>query len=165
MSKKISVLIKEPGKKPRHVNISNTLENLQKTVGGYIETFTLASDLVVICDEEGRIKDRPCNCNILGMDFVGTIILAGVQDDEFCDIPWDYQTAKKLLPRRVGWYHGKEADRLLGRADAVAERAARIWRGETQAFVYRHARGICEVCRAVSDVPGGTESHDGTHDR
>lgn len=34
MSRKISVLIKEPGKSPRHVWISNTLENLQKTVGG-----------------------------------------------------------------------------------------------------------------------------------
>ena len=39
---KISVLIKEPGKQPRHVNIENSLKNLQKTVGGYIETVTLA---------------------------------------------------------------------------------------------------------------------------
>lgn len=38
MKQKISVIIKEPDKKPRHVYISNTLENLQKTVGGYIET-------------------------------------------------------------------------------------------------------------------------------
>ena len=35
MKKKIKVIIKEPGKKPRCVYISNTLENLQKTVGGY----------------------------------------------------------------------------------------------------------------------------------
>lgn len=53
---KISVIIKEPDKKPRHVYISNTLENLQKTVGGYIEVITLCSDLVVICNEEGKIK-------------------------------------------------------------------------------------------------------------
>lgn len=61
---KIGVIIKEPGRLPRHVNISDTLENLQKTVGGYIETVTLCSDIVLICDEEGRIKGKPHCCNI-----------------------------------------------------------------------------------------------------
>lgn len=59
MSKKIHVLIKEPGKKPRSVNISHTLENLQKTVGGYIEAVTLTNDFVIICNEEGRLKRLP----------------------------------------------------------------------------------------------------------
>ena len=39
---KISVIIKEPGRRPRHVWIENSLKNLQKTVNGYIETVTLA---------------------------------------------------------------------------------------------------------------------------
>ena len=55
---KISVLVKDPGKTPRRVNISNTLENLQKTVGGNIEAVTLASDLVILCDEEGLLKGK-----------------------------------------------------------------------------------------------------------
>lgn len=96
MSKKISVLIKEPGKRPRHVWISNRLENLQKTVGGYIETVTLAKDLVVICDEEGRLKGYPHCCSICGVDFCGTVILAGIREDELDDIPMDYQTAKRM---------------------------------------------------------------------
>ena len=95
---KIGVIIKEPGRVPRHVNISNTLENLQKTVGGYIETVTLCSDLVVICDEEGRIKDKPHCCNIGGVDFCGTGILAGVDGDEFADIPCGYGDFKRLFP-------------------------------------------------------------------
>lgn len=99
MSKKIDVLIKEPGKRPRHVWISNTLENLQKTVGGYIETVTLATDLVIICDEEGKLKDKPYNCTVCGEDLVGTIIFAGVSGDEFSDIPTDYYTMKKLFPQ------------------------------------------------------------------
>ncbi len=98
MSKKIDVLIKDPGKKPRHVAISDRLENLQKTVGGYIETVTLNTDLVIICDEEGRLKDKPYNCRICGVDFVGTIIFAGIAGDEFSDIPVDYQTMKTLFP-------------------------------------------------------------------
>lgn len=60
--KKIGVLIKEPGKKPRHVNISDSLANLQNTVGGYIETVTLANDCVVICNDEGRINGMDYNC-------------------------------------------------------------------------------------------------------
>lgn len=36
--------------------IPNTLEALQQEVGGYIETLTLTSDLVLIMDEEGCLK-------------------------------------------------------------------------------------------------------------
>lgn len=96
--KKISVLIKEPGRNPRHVNISDTLENLQKTVGGYIETVTICSDLVVICDEEGRLKGNEHCCEIGGVQFVGTVILAGVDGDEFADLPVTWDAMKRRLP-------------------------------------------------------------------
>ena len=96
---KIGVIIKEPGRVPQHVNISDTLENLQKTVGGYIETVTLFSDLVVICDEKGRIKGKPHCCNICGVDFCGTVILAGVDGDEFADIPCVFADFKRMFPR------------------------------------------------------------------
>ena len=95
---KIRVIIKDPGKKPRCVNISNTLENLQKTVGGYIETVTIASDMVIICNEEGRLQDLPYNCNVCGIDYVGTIIFCGVSEDEFCDVPVEYKVLKGMLP-------------------------------------------------------------------
>lgn len=89
--KKIGVLIKDPGKKPRHVNISDSLANLQNIVGGYIETVTLASDLVVICNDEGRINGMDYNCKVGGVDFFGTIIMCGVDGEEFVDLPisWD----------------------------------------------------------------------------
>ena len=97
---KIKVIIKEPGRYPRSVHISDTLENLQRTVGGYIETVTLASDLCVICDEEGRLKGKEHCCSLGGIDFCGTVILCGVDAEncEFCDIPYGFDTAKKLFP-------------------------------------------------------------------
>lgn len=98
MGKKIGVIIKEPGRAPRHVNISDSLENMQKTVGGYIECVTLASDLVVICDEEGRIKGKPHCCVIGSVDFCGTVILAGVDGEEFTDIPLTFADYKRLFP-------------------------------------------------------------------
>lgn len=94
----ISALIKRPGEPPRHVNISNSLEALQKNVEGYIETVTLASDLVIICNEEGRLRNLPYNCTIDGVDFVGPILMVGKDGDEFADLPVKWDAMKKLFP-------------------------------------------------------------------
>ena len=85
--KNIKVIIKEPGKSSVEKTISNSLESLQEIVGGPIETVTLASDLCIICNEEGKLKNLPYNITIFGVDFVGTLILVGVNKDKFADIP------------------------------------------------------------------------------
>lgn len=85
--RKIKVIIKRPGEKPYTTWISDRLENLQKTVEGYIETVTVCTDLVIICNEEGRIRNLPYNCTILGADFFGTILLAGINGEEFGNVP------------------------------------------------------------------------------
>ena len=86
---KISVLVKEPGEAAYHTHIENSLEALQETVGGFIETVTLSDNLVLICNEEGRIWGLPLNFKMCGQDFFGTVIVAGVDADEFCDVPED----------------------------------------------------------------------------
>ena len=48
---------------------------------------TVASDVVIICNEEGRLKSLPYNCDLFGILFVGTIIFAGVDGEEFADLP------------------------------------------------------------------------------
>lgn len=98
MSAKKSVVIKEPGCKPRHVNISTSLENLQKTVGGYIETLTIATDMCFICNEEGRLQGLPYNFTSCGNPFVGTVILIGVAGDDFADLPLTFAEVKKAFP-------------------------------------------------------------------
>ena len=56
--RKIKVIVKRPDEKIGHVTyISNTLENLQKIVGGKIEVVhTGISGLILILDEEGKLK-------------------------------------------------------------------------------------------------------------
>lgn len=95
---KINVIVKRPGEKPVHTNISNTLENLQKTVEGLIETVTLTKDCVIICNEEGRLLGLPYNTTICGYPFVGPIVIAGVKGEEFADIPLSWKEAKALFP-------------------------------------------------------------------
>ena len=81
------VLKKEPGKEPVLTDIDNTLEAFQKNVGGYIETVTLTEELVIVCNEEGRIQNLPYNCTVMNADFYGTILIAGIDGDEFTDVP------------------------------------------------------------------------------
>ena len=85
----MKTLIKNPGDESfREIIIpTNDLGLLQQLVDGHIETVTLATDACVICNEEGRIKGLEHNCTYCGIDFVGTILIAGVDGDEFCDVP------------------------------------------------------------------------------
>ena len=95
---KIKVFIKKPSEKAYELKINNSLAVLQDTVGGYVESVTVADDLVILCDEEGRIKGKPYNCCISGVDFVGTVIIAGVDREEFGDVPIDLDEARILFP-------------------------------------------------------------------
>lgn len=97
MADKICVAVKRPGEPPRHVWMSNSLENFQRYVGGYIEAVTVATDLVIICNEEGRLMGLPHNCTVCGVDFVGDIVFVGVKDDEFADLPCDWKDFKMMF--------------------------------------------------------------------
>lgn len=82
----MKVILKEPGFPAYLADIPNELEDLQEYVGGYIEAHTLGRDLVVICNEEGRIDGLAPNCTVCGVDFVGPVIMCSPKGDEFSDI-------------------------------------------------------------------------------
>lgn len=84
----MKVFFKEPGKAIRQMQVPNELPALQQLIGGYIESVTLCTDLVVLCDEDGRLKGLPYNCEVCGVTFHGPIMFVGVDGDEFCDVPW-----------------------------------------------------------------------------
>ena len=87
--KKENVLLivrKEPGKDAAVDYIENRLEVFQAAVGGYIETVTVAEDLTLVVNEEGRIRGLPFNTTVLGMPLVGTVIAVGVKGDEFASV-------------------------------------------------------------------------------
>jgi hypothetical protein len=83
----ILVIIKEPGKPPVvEPFFDNTLEEFQKTVGGHIETVTITSNLVLVCNEEGRLLGLPHNLRVCGLDFCGTVIAVSASGEEFCSL-------------------------------------------------------------------------------
>lgn len=83
----MKVLRKKVGSEWELVEIENSLEALQREVGGYIETVGIAGDACIIVNEEGLINDMPFNTRIFGLQLFGTVLIVGVDGDEFCDLP------------------------------------------------------------------------------
>lgn len=83
--------LKLEGKAHEVIEIENTLEALQKAVGGYIETVRLRVDnAVIIVNEEGLLLGLPYNTGaseFAGQSIFGTAIIVGVNGEEFTDIP------------------------------------------------------------------------------
>ena len=80
----ILVCVKYPGEEPRVEPLfDNTLKAFQEAVGGYIEAVTLCTDLVLICNEEGRIRGLPYNTTICDCQFYGPVLAVGTKGVEF----------------------------------------------------------------------------------
>ena len=61
-SKQIKVLLLQPRKTPKPIEIENTLEAMQAVVGGDIEEYApFDDDVVLICNEEGKLRGLPLN--------------------------------------------------------------------------------------------------------
>lgn len=96
--RKIKCIVKRPDEEYGHMtSISDTLENLQKTVGGYIETVPLIDGVIAIVNEEGKIMGLERNMKIPGDTLHGTIIIVGVKGEEFDDIPITFKSWKKCV--------------------------------------------------------------------
>jgi hypothetical protein len=84
----MKVLYKAAGKPFEWAAIDNTLDALQKAVGGYIETVTLPGNMVLVCDEEGVLKGKPLNAIIKnrqghGIPIVGDFFVCKEAGEDF----------------------------------------------------------------------------------
>lgn len=93
------VIRKRPDQVPQIVDVENTLEALQFEVDGWIETVTFAEDACVICNEEGRIQGLPFNLELMGILFFGTILIVGVDGENFTDLS---DAVVELMMREMG---------------------------------------------------------------
>lgn len=59
---KISVLLIQPDKYPKLIEIDNELEAMQRVVGGNIEEYMpFEDDVAIVCNEEGKVLGLPLN--------------------------------------------------------------------------------------------------------
>lgn len=81
------VMIKEPGDTP-HIKKVSGMEQIREIIGGDIEEFRITDNIMILCDEIGRLKELPF-CFIWGrVRFFGTCVFVGYGDgEELKDFP------------------------------------------------------------------------------
>ena len=94
----IDVILVEPMKPPKMVTIADSLESMQKTVGGSIEEYMPFTDEVaIVCNEEGKLRGMELNRAIYDeqgrmMDIIaGPFFLAyaPIESENFLSMPDD----------------------------------------------------------------------------
>lgn len=82
----------QPGQMAEVIDIENSLDALQKEVGGYIQMIYPFKDTVgIVCNEEGKLMGLPANKVLLRADgsaydvLVGTFLMVNLSDDDLMD--------------------------------------------------------------------------------
>ena len=58
----MTVLLIEPGKTPRHMEIDGSLTGMQQVVGGYIQAiYPFEDPVALVCNEEAKLLGLPLN--------------------------------------------------------------------------------------------------------
>ena len=125
MMERIRVVIFEPGKPGREEFIPNTLRAMQQVVGGYIESAHLTEELVIICNEEGRLLGLPDNqFGIRGTFFIagddGGEELISLSDDAVMFLTGQY-VAVTVAPSQSSLGDDSSPSRGSQETDAVPE--------------------------------------------
>jgi antirestriction protein len=105
--KKLKIVFKEVGKDPVVMEIEDTLEAKQKLVGGLIEIVPYKDDLLLVCNEEGKITNlKPNlqfdydyiagNCFIIGDDYENGDFKS-VEESQIEDIKKDLEDRTIIL--------------------------------------------------------------------
>ena len=91
----MTVMVYAPGSPGELREIDNTLAACQEVVDGYIETMHLTDELLIVCNEEGRLRGQPEN----RLGIVGTFFVCGVNGEEFASLDaGQVFTLERLLP-------------------------------------------------------------------
>ena len=110
---KMTVLYVKPGEKPKHIEIENDLEALQRAVGGYIEAvYPYEDPVALIVNEEGKLSGLPLNRALRDEDtqldaLHKPVILADKQPGEEIELLRIEPPTRRTLTRayQVAAYH------------------------------------------------------------
>ena len=95
---KIKVLALLPMELPKEIDLDNTLEAMQKFVGGLIECITLSdtgSAVTLVCNDEGKLMGLPLNRALFDDDghiydiVSGNFLIVGLGEENFTDLSPD----------------------------------------------------------------------------
>lgn len=100
------ILVFKPFEEPYVEEIDGSLESMQEVVGGYIELLYPHNDeSVIVCNEEGKIKDLPWNRPIV--DENGYIIDVMSGTFFICNAPADSEDLTSITDEQIDYYTNK----------------------------------------------------------
>lgn len=112
----MKAIVVEPFKKGYVKDIEDSLESLQKEVGGYIEVVYPFEDMVaLVCDEEAKLNGKQANRALRGEDghvydiVCGTFLVLGLGEEDFTDVP------EELMQKYLDMYETHDEFLRLGR--------------------------------------------------
>ena len=110
MKETITAWVIEPGREPEQREIRNELEEFQRLVGGYIEPIFPyeemeddGKDVVMFCNEEGKLNGLEPNFSYHGDMIVGTVVIVGTEGEDITDCPLNEDELKAMLPWIWAW--------------------------------------------------------------
>ena len=102
----INVLLCKAGKRAEMVEMEDSLEAMQKMVGGMIEEYMpFEDDVALICNDEGKMRGMPLNRAIEGEDGKIMDVIAG--DFFICYAPIESERFLSLPPDLAEKYEKK----------------------------------------------------------
>ena len=86
--KKIRIVKKAVGEVPVVVDIANELEAYKQIVGGWIETVQLNNNIIMVCNEEGKLEGLKENFYMASLHdmIVGDVFFASVEKEDFASL-------------------------------------------------------------------------------
>ena len=82
----MKVVVKRAGQMPEIRDIKRDLEAYHEIVGGYIECVRISDGIILVCNDEGKLKGLEPNF-ILGDDIiVGDVFFVGVKGEDFTSL-------------------------------------------------------------------------------
>ena len=84
----IVAVVKNVGEEGKITGIKNDLESFQDIVEGYIEVYPLRDDILIICNEEGKLQNLELNLSIHCRNnyvehIVGNVVVVSNQGEDF----------------------------------------------------------------------------------
>lgn len=102
------VLMIEPGKAPRCLELSHSLEEMQKAVGGFIQIlYPFEDPVALVCNEEGKLLGLPANRAL--RDESGAVYDIMCGPFFLCGAPPDSDTLASLTEEQICRYEQRFA--------------------------------------------------------
>jgi uncharacterized protein (DUF736 family) len=69
------------GQEPTVESIDDSLSGMQSIVGGYIETVYLDGEIILVCNEEGKMTGLPANRSLRGDVIMGDCFITAANEE------------------------------------------------------------------------------------